>query len=582
MKEDTARAFFEALWGSLELEREHYFLLWLKARRKKLSLWFQDIGDVARAAVGRRLGNDCYTAVCVSPKDFGPNKRCVAGKALAVAGLWADLDFGPNHKKKALEDEDAAWNLLTTTGKKPSLVIHSAHGLQPWWLFDEPLVFESNAERQGFEKLSKGWIKYLSALANLKLDQVGDLARILRIPGTLNHKNKDSPEEVRLVVSDGPRWSLDPFRECVDGLDVVDELSGLSEPSSSSNGEDTSKASLSRSFAAESDPSFDRFIALCDLEPKFRASWEHRRRDLDTSDSGYELSLASLAMRAGWKDDEIARLIIAHRRKWDPSRVEKVVRTTRDGRQDYLELTISRARQGLGTTERKVIELAEIEGFDPPDEETAGGGGDEGDGDGEDGDGGGGDRRRRLAKLSELFRIDATGVRKVGQENPVYYLGISNEWVLIGGVSSIGSWNKFQESLLRHNVVIGTLKAHQWRVVLETLLLHPNVLDEVDNPEDCRAARTLGWIEDYLRRASVASDEGFFDALVDGTAFARDGYTWFSNEELRSWVRDRRGEKPTAHELGARLREANVAHKRFDISKDGKRASGWRWGVPSR
>jgi hypothetical protein len=48
---------------------------------------------------------------------------------------------------------------------------------------------------------------------------------------------------------------------------------------------------------------------------KFRLSWERKRPDLkDQSGSGYDQSLTNLAARAGWSDQEIVDLCIAHQR----------------------------------------------------------------------------------------------------------------------------------------------------------------------------------------------------------------------------------------------------------------------------
>ena len=52
-------------------------------------------------------------------------------------------------------------------------------------------------------------------------------------------------------------------------------------------------------------------------DQKFKRSWEHRRPDMqDPSASGYDQSLANIALAAGWSDQEIANLMIAHRRKY--------------------------------------------------------------------------------------------------------------------------------------------------------------------------------------------------------------------------------------------------------------------------
>src|SRR5687768_6678909 len=63
-------------------------------------------------------------------------------------------------------------------------------------------------------------------------------------------------------------------------------------------------------------PPLEKFSLLASMETKFFDSWEHRRPDFqDQSASGYDLSLASYALRGGWTWQETVDLLIAHRRK---------------------------------------------------------------------------------------------------------------------------------------------------------------------------------------------------------------------------------------------------------------------------
>jgi putative DNA primase/helicase len=86
----------------------------------------------------------------------------------------------------------------------------------------------------------------------------------------------------------------------------------------------------------DAEPPAMKFAALLENEPKVKRSFEHKRKDLtDQSASSYDLSLATFAAYAGWTDQEIANLIIAHRRE----RGEDL-----KTRQDYFARTIAKAR----------------------------------------------------------------------------------------------------------------------------------------------------------------------------------------------------------------------------------------------
>lgn len=110
-----------------------------------------------------------------------------------LPGLWADVDIaGPGHKtdQPLPPDVEAAMRIVTESGlPQPSHWIHSGGGLYPWWLLKDPAEISDIEE---FRALSSTWQKILEASAT-KLGYfygagVGDLSRILRVPGTTNRK----------------------------------------------------------------------------------------------------------------------------------------------------------------------------------------------------------------------------------------------------------------------------------------------------------------------------------------------------------------------------------------------------------
>ena len=63
-------------------------------------------------------------------------------------------------------------------------------------------------------------------------------------------------------------------------------------------------------------PPLLKFEALLKANPKFRRSWEQDRKDMtDQSASAYDLSMATIALGAGWSDQEVVSLLICWRRK---------------------------------------------------------------------------------------------------------------------------------------------------------------------------------------------------------------------------------------------------------------------------
>lgn len=207
-----AIAFMETLVGGDPPESQQ-ILIWELCG--KLSHWFPatEIERAAKFAAGRK---DVYIGVGLNSKERRSNERCPANEIEGVFGLWADIDYedGAAHKPKPNgaplpPNEDAALELLDSLGIQPTVVIHSGHGIQAWWLFKEPLLFEKPSDRTAFAAMSRAWQQTIAAKALAKgwsVDSVHDLARILRIPGTTNAKTEPHAP-VRMIDCTGKRYS---------------------------------------------------------------------------------------------------------------------------------------------------------------------------------------------------------------------------------------------------------------------------------------------------------------------------------------------------------------------------------------
>lgn len=80
---------------------------------------------------------------------------------IGIPGLWLDLDYqspGAHKTRHPLSPtEDAALSLLDVAPYKPSLIVHSGHGLQVYWLFKEIAYFDTKDDRAAFSRLCRGW-----------------------------------------------------------------------------------------------------------------------------------------------------------------------------------------------------------------------------------------------------------------------------------------------------------------------------------------------------------------------------------------------------------------------------------------
>jgi putative DNA primase/helicase len=86
----------------------------------------------------------------------------------------------------------------------------------------------------------------------------------------------------------------------------------------------------------DAEPPPVKWSLLCEAEPRALAIFNHTQRTPDGSASSYDMALANYAASAGWKDQEIADLLIAHRRAHKAKPKANL--------QDYLARTIAEAR----------------------------------------------------------------------------------------------------------------------------------------------------------------------------------------------------------------------------------------------
>lgn len=191
--------------------------LWLKRGRKSMTIWKENSQEGRRVAAGQavELADKCdvYFGVCpvkdsaAIVKDRGERARAKKEDIAAVPALWADIDLaGDGHKsEKNYAPDVSAWE-PTFEALPPSYVIQSGHGLHCYWILNKPYLIENEKDREGIETAVKGFQSSLSAAAGYDIDQTGDLARVLRVPCTINHKGAALPVEI--LKKSGARYEL--------------------------------------------------------------------------------------------------------------------------------------------------------------------------------------------------------------------------------------------------------------------------------------------------------------------------------------------------------------------------------------
>lgn len=150
--------------------------------------------ELARIALYRSATCCVWFGVATRHHQLNDGKRGGVGDCEQIPALWVDIDVaGPNHKTSLPLPPtiEAALNLIKSFPLLPTAVIRSGGGLQAYWLLTEPA-----ANDQGTQTLLAAWGSTWAELGRRHgwhVDNVFDVARIMRLPGTTNRKTEPTP-----------------------------------------------------------------------------------------------------------------------------------------------------------------------------------------------------------------------------------------------------------------------------------------------------------------------------------------------------------------------------------------------------
>lgn len=344
--------FLTGLWGR-EIDPRLRIQIWSLADRRTFPIQAPDAADYY--ANGK---TDVYTCVALCDKNFkggAKGSRPSAADSRAIAGLWLDIDVdgGPQNKTGCAPDQDAAWRLANAI-LTPTVAVWSGYGLHAWYLLPELWMFYRQEDQDAAALASAQFYEMHArrafALGGWNLDtSTRDLARLMRLPGTINGKGGQS-RAVEVDDHRGPRHDRDDLLALCSTIGPID----LTTPGAAVG--DVSDITLSARGArrALTDDQLQALLA----DPDFRAVFEHAPGTSigweDSSLSNYDMSIATTLARAGgWSNQQIADVIAAHRaHHGEHGKARRI---------DYLRRTIARARANAQRTDAQAT-LDELAG----------------------------------------------------------------------------------------------------------------------------------------------------------------------------------------------------------------------------
>ena len=454
--------------------------------------------------------------------------RAKAEETTAIPGLWLDLDFLDDaHKKPGLPTKEEADAFIRNLTHTPTIVVHSGHGYQFWWLFaGGAWYFQNDDERLQAQALVQTWQNECRDRLGKAIDSTHDLARVMRLPGTSNHKS-DPIVPVEVLEADGVRLVKRLWLQSLNGKTPARK----STPKAS-----TARAGEGLALKADAPMDANKLELLYEAIPEARKSMEHKRRFDDQSASGYDMSLASYAAQAGWSDQEIANLIIFHRRKHKED--------LQLGHTLYYEQTIEKARQ------LQPIATEEIEGEDP------------------------------RPKLKEKLKVGIERLLLIydpeDDTEPVVRLLTDNGRRMAMKMEQLTSNTKFRNTVAKQlKIWPPAMKGEAWDSVVSGMLTimedvtpgHPDYPGTTGERE-----QTQGWVDGYLDDADFAEDA--VHAATAKVPYSHNGVLYLPLEGLRKWMSGLGADTLSSKALGVRLR--NIGWERSQVTAGKSVRQMWR------
>jgi putative DNA primase/helicase len=172
--------------------------LWRLSNKRTVWLSVARLEDAARIRTTEDLYftvalHDLKLALKLAAETVPARVRGSIESAIALPGLYGDFDVrGPAHKRQDLPPTfEEARALIARFPLRPTAILRTGYGFQAWWLLKRLWVFSGPEDRERAQRLLGRFHATLEGYAAEKgwsLDNVSDLARVLRLPETFNNK----------------------------------------------------------------------------------------------------------------------------------------------------------------------------------------------------------------------------------------------------------------------------------------------------------------------------------------------------------------------------------------------------------
>lgn len=510
-------------------------LIWQKRPEGKggVSHWLTSADD---ASEYEGLVN-VYVGAGLTSKSFGASSRGSSDDRTAIPGVWLDVDITGSptdqvgrFKQGAALNEDAALDFVRSL-KPPTLLVRSGWGIQAWWLFDQLLAWApTDADALDRAKsIVYGFWQHAQNVAGdhgFRLDPTHELARLMRLPATVNKKSDQCAPAVWLDQDDqGPRYPIDELAE----------TAALAMPSRSGK---LPPVALDQGTVPK-----EKLDAVLANDDEIKAIWNRSARPpKDPSPSGWCFWLARRMIGAGWSDQEVTDLLHQYRGRHGDSEkyvswYARTIKNVRDGmhRERAEEQEQAIVEEAVGALADMGRQVAAVD----PDEALG-----------------------HLATIAPGLQAKELVQQGRDPKTTRYALVLADgEKVQIGSATEFMNPDRVAEAIMVvTNIVMSTVKREDWRGAMRGLM---KVCRHVaaESPEDV----TVEWLSGYLESAMASADD-LDETIRNKQPFVRDGMVHVTVAELEQYIQRGRGVKIKREDLISRLHDLGFEAVKLNVS----------------
>jgi replicative DNA helicase len=203
MIDQATREFLEALHAGAQPGRPLYGYWWTVEGRQ--SFWWEVDKKTPLPGGRRNIYFGIHPSIEIPktnargepkrPQEVRSQNALIA----AIGALFVEYDA-----KDFGDDKAAALRKVEALYPPPSVVVDSGGGYHCYYLLAQPWVLRSDEDREKARKLQAAWVRLMDGDPQSK-----DLARVLRVPGTLNHKYQPARSVVFVWCNLETRYAID-------------------------------------------------------------------------------------------------------------------------------------------------------------------------------------------------------------------------------------------------------------------------------------------------------------------------------------------------------------------------------------